>query len=586
MPPWVARQCHVWRAPHSVPGAWSVSTAQSRLPRAFLARSYSQSSNGDDLRRLNTANSAIIIPRSVHAQPDDLIAHIQPVDHARLNRDRFAVFFVTPAFAPWLLDDHIFLRKALRQAYAHELDSEESPYGRLHALCAVVDKLPTPKAIADRGKVGNEASQRMIQPPFLQDGYEGIAYTTLRFDDSIPASAPAAVDEKAAITFTTSVHADITGHFGDSLQLPLANTVFQTGSPSTMTYSTWSKRKGASEFELEEKRNVTQHGIRLHRSGTSQQYISALAVPLLPLTDPRCVEASMGNILRRIVGPNGESVTASQELERVVPRYHEARGEMSQATSVWALIIPKELMIPVSHKTNALLKRPSDVDSTSAGEDKARWYAFWKKPVIWNDLIPKALASGARLHRVLSGGGGWGKKAGLLSLDPVATTADAGSFSPGTSQEPTDLSSALQSVAHDGDYIQFFVSRSNPWQKPSGPDSLSYELESLEKLTKVDSTWGWELGTVPSTMDYIPGGSWQHSAPASKGAFAFKHTFGALAEGGITLHRQFRLTPEDAFWTISGSKLDVPYSRYSAVSIGPDEEDAEDIVGHAEKYEQ
>jgi hypothetical protein len=294
----------------------------------------------------------------------------------------------------------------------------------------------------------------------------------------------------------------------------------------------------------------------------------------------------MGNILRQIVGPDGESVTASQELENIVPRYYNARGETSQATSVWALLIPKELMIPVSHKTNALLKRPSDVDTASAGEDEARWEAFWKRSNVWNDLIPKALASGARLHRVLSGGGGWGKKAGLLSLDPVATTADAGSVAPGISQEPTDLSSALQSVAHDGDYIQFFISGSITPRKPPSPDSLSYQLESLEKLTKVDSTWGWELGTVPSTMDSIPGGSWQHSAPASEEVFVFKHTFGALAEGGITLHRQFRLKPEDAFWTISGSKLDVPYSRYSAVNIGPEEEGAEEDVGHAGTYEQ
>jgi len=463
------------------------------------------------------------------------------------------------------------------------LDWDGFPYARIHALCAVVDKLPVPKAIGERGNIEIEALERVIQPPVLEDGYEGIAYTTLRFDDSIPASSPAGEDEHAAISFIKSGRADALGHFGDAVRLPLANTVFQTGSPSTMTYSTWIKRKGQSDFELKEKNNVTQHGIKLYRGGPSQQCISTLAVPLVPLTEPRRVDASMGNILRRVVGADGKSATASQELETIVPRYYKARGETSQATLVWALLIPKELVVPVSHKTNSLLGRQSDDDSTAAAGDDALWEALWKRdPGHWNDLVPTALASSARLHRVLSGGGGWGKKAGLLSLDPIATAGDAMSPPAGLSSEPNDLNSALQQVSHDGDYIQFFISPSATSPEPSDSEAQSNKLEAL---TKVSTPWGWELGTVPSTMDTIPGGSWQHASPASKDAFVFKHSFGALAEGGLTLHRQFRLKTGDAFSLISGSKVDVPYSRFSAVTIGAEEEGVEEDVGDPEQYE-
>jgi hypothetical protein len=464
------------------------------------------------------------------------------------------------------------------------LDWNGFPYARIHALCAVVDKLPIPKAIGDQENIETEALERVKQPPVLEDGYEGIAYTTLRFDDSIPASTPPAADDNASVSFITSRRADSPGYFGDALRLPLANTVFQTGSPSTMTYSTWIKRKGGNDLELKEKRDVTQHGIQIHRGGSGQQCISTLAIPLVPLTDPRRVDASMGNILRRVIGPDGKSVTASQELESIVPRYYSSRGETSQATSVWALLIPKELMTSVLHKTNSLLGRQSDVDATTTAGNDSLWEAFWKRsPSHWNDLVPTALASSARLHRVLSGGGGWGKKAGLLSLDPIATAVDAKWSTVGMSNEPNDLSSALQQVAHDGDYIQFFISPSATSTAPNDPEAQSMKLE---ELTKVSTPWALELGTVPSTMDSIPGESWQHADSASKDVFVFKHSFGALAEGGLTLHRQFRLKSGDAFSLISGSKVDVPYSRFSAVNIGAEEEGVEEDVGDPEMYEK
>jgi hypothetical protein len=543
-----------------------------------ISRTYAESSVPyDNTYNISTTNSAIIIPRSVDTQPEDLVSHIQPVDRARLNRDRFAVFFVTPAFASWLLDDEIFLRKALRQMYTHLLKSDNTVYTRIHALCAVVDKLPAPRAIGDAKNLSSEALKCMKQPPVLDIGYEGMAYTTLGFHDSVVADEQTGADEKATISFIASGHADASGKFGDALRLPLANTVFQTGSSSTMIYSTWFKKNGESDLFLKEKRNVKQHGIKFQRGASVKQCVSTLAVPLIPLTDPRYVDASMGNILRRVIGPDGTSVTASQELEHSVPQFHNARGDLSQATSVWALLLPKQLMDHFLQKTNTLLGRQSfGVGSGTPARELDLWESLWRrKPTPWNDLVPTALASGARLHRVLSGGGGWGKKAGLLSLDPVATTEDAPSMS-------SDLSSALHQVAHDGDYIQFFVSPLTSSHVSNDPDAQSKELK---ELAEASISWQLELGTIPSTADAFPGGSWQHKGSASKDAFVFKHSFGALTEGGLTLNRQFKLKSGDAYSLISGSKVDVPFSRFSAVNIKDDEEDVVAGVGDPDNHE-
>ncbi|KAF1962275.1 hypothetical protein CC80DRAFT_487779 [Byssothecium circinans] len=575
MPPWVTRQWHVLRG---------LKPATARIYRAhhLALRAYSQTSDGDDrdgTLKLSTANSAIIIPSSiVGTTPEDLIKHITPVEKKHLTRDRFAVFLVTPSFAPWLLDDSAFVHKALRQAYGEWFSLAKQPYTRVHALCAVVDKLPAPRTLPsldDITSLEKEARDRAKQPPVGETGLEGIAYATLCFSDSIPSSSEPPADQ-AAITFVASkTSEDSAGYFSDTLRLPLANTVFQTGTPSTMIYSTWEKSKDAVDFTLKAKQQVTHHGIMIHTGAPGTKQTSALTVPLIPLTTPRQVEASMGNILRRITGPDGNSVVASQELEKVVPQFYSARGESAQATMAWALVMSKETLEPILAATNSILGRLSeDASKGSAAADAELWENLWKKhPTAFNDLVANALAAGARLHRVLSGGGGWGKKAGLLSLDPVATAQDNNSTEGSMFDGPGDLSFALQQVARDGDFIQFFISPSSGTQGGSADD-----IEKLKGLENLDNKWSWELGTIPSTADALPAGSWQHDAATPKETFVLRHSFGALTEAGMMISRQFKLDPNESFSLIGGSKVDVPFSRFSAVTTGLEEGIHEEAV--------
>ncbi|KAJ4351642.1 uncharacterized protein N0V89_006985 [Didymosphaeria variabile] len=568
MPPWVARQWHAWGCLRSVSGDLCHSQ---RFRGPITLRSYAQSSSQSGAKiQLRTANSAVIIPSSVgNTLPEDLITHIKPVLRKRVTEDRFAVFFVTPAFATWLLDDTVFLQKALRQAYKHILDRNESPYAvQIHALCAVVDKLPISRPIGSIDHIEEEGLQRIEDPAIQETGHEGIAYATLRSSDSIPTPSDAAQD-KASISFVGFERSNEEGeHFSDSVRLPVANTVFQTGSPTTMTYSTWEKAKGSQVLTLKEKRNISHHGIRMQLDSDTQP--TALSVPLVPLSKPREVVASMGNILRRVKGPDGATITASQELEQLLPSYFGARGEPSQATTVWALVMDHDHVMEAQNGTDLLLERASSDGHQNKTEDKS-WENMWKQdPPPWSPLVSTALRSGARLHRVLSGGGGWGKKAGLLSLDPIPTvetdTADELSTFDAI-DGPGDLGSALQQVAQEGDYVQFFMSPSVPEEDVvtagSSPDK---------------AVWGLELGTIPSTTDSMPAAPGQAETAGTNEISVFRYTFGALAEGGMILSRSSKLKPGDSFSTVGRTTVDVPFSRFSAVkwrtesSLGEDED--------------
>lgn len=175
--------------------------------------------------------------------------------------------------------------------------------------------------------------------------------------------------------------------------------------------------------------------------------------------------------------------------------------------------------------------------------------------------MSKAITEGARLHRVLSGGGGWGKKAGLLSLDPVPANEAAEPSKhddlPNTINDPEDFESTLTPVVRDGDSIQFFISPKSDLEK------IAQETNTRRLASVVPKRhWGWELGTIPSTIDSVPGESWQHRPRPTK-KIHVHHGFGALTEGPMTLTRHSHVN-SDKDVTVNVTTIDVPFSRLSA----------------------
>lgn len=491
-----------------------------------------------------------VIPHSLHQDDATLLGHMKslPID-LRADKQRFCVILATPAFAPRLRNPH-FVAEILDRMHRRTKPQLRKINGlRLQALCAVVDKLPV-----------NMPHLAASPPTLAAAGFEGIAYVSLPPMCSVPSEGPSSTSSASAAGAIDFIFPTPTSHDRPAIQrlrLPLANTLFHTGTPTTMFLSVYTNLGSDNlDLNLESTTPLAHHGVRIdpHQPGA---YIHpdtepSLAIPLLPLTEQRCVKASMGNIVRRIVGPDSHELTASSELEDAVPRFFKARDETPQAITAWALVVPSAIEVYMRSLTHQwLAKTPPEGSDTP-------WETMWRQdPRRYEGIVRAALTRGARLHRVLSGGGGWGQKAGLLSLDPVP----ANDFAPlpviehpiNTPAEPTDFASTLIPVINDGDFIQFFVQPTSYLSANISQHDAQSPLKTLSEKVAL----GWELGTVPSTVDTIPGQSWQHRSSTARGASTFTRSFGALSEGPLKLTQYTLNDPVKPVTTT----VDVPFTR-------------------------
>jgi hypothetical protein len=384
--------------------------------------------------------------------------------------------------------------------------------------------------------------------------------------DASVSSTELSPSDNGAIDFIIAEHGAEGSLRRDTLRLPLANTVFQTASPSTMVLSEWKNDSIGEDLKMTSKTKVSHHGIRLLNRTSAKETVPTLNIPLIPLTVPRVVEGCMGNIVRRLVGPEGESMQASAELENVVPRFFRSRGQPAQATAAWALVIPQELKDTINARTEELLSGLPIGTAAVEGTKEEPWERLWRSdPPVWNTLVSKTLAEGARLHRVLSGGGGWGKKAGLLSLDPVPFNkarkpSSEEDFTP-MINDPEDFASTLTPVVRDGDSIQFFISPKSDLAAEAKKFDSMEKLLTIRPRNRSSNRISWDLGTIPSTVDSIPGESWQNSSGAEASVVSFQGSFGALTEGALTLTQHLQ-KGEDGALPVSTTTVDVPFTSF------------------------
>jgi hypothetical protein len=137
---------------------------------------------------------------------------------------------------------------------------------------------------------------------------------------------------------------------------------------------------------------------------------------------------------------------------------------------------------------------------------------------------------------------------------------------------PGAFEDALTPVVQDGDAIQFFIS---PASDSAGEADGHAERAKLKALSK-ERTWGWEVGTIPSTMDSIPGGSWQHTGTDPNHLAVFNHSFGALAEKGMTLTRRLHAGLDSASM-LATTTVDVPYTRFWTVELEDQQKSKTDV---------
>lgn len=230
------------------------------------------------------------------------------------------------------------------------------------------------------------------------------------------------------------------------------------------------------------------------------------SLPLRALTPPRRIAAGLGNILKQL-DSDGAAVGASRELEKAVTEYVGAQEPNAGGVSVFARLTPRN---------------PAEEEGKEGGCD--------------------FLAPGVRVHRVLSGGGGWGSKAGLLSLDPQGE-ADVGGFAegfensvfnavgqPGAEGEGKKRPTGIVTV---GEWVQFFVA----------------------EVPAEEGGKGVRAGSVPKVEELMVGEEGKVGGESVTGEEkVLEGVFGGFAEQGV--------------W-VGGKMLDVPFAE---VEIGVKEE--------------
>ena len=447
---------------------------------------------------------------------------------------------MTPTFSRWLSDDDIFLRPALARLFGASDQSVccSGASKSLNVLVAVVDRLNLLNQIT-------ETNAREVTSS--RNGYEGVGYfLTDRQDIRVELDEAQQESPERQLVFNFSSYptnvtkariqryGSVSSYSSSSttIKLPLANTIFQTGQLATLRQSEWYLSDKAPGWHREATRELSSASLTwpptapLHMRNLSKH----LVIQLVPLTVPREVEASMGNIVRNLRNES-TPIPASKELEVSISDFFRTRGIPPHTLSVWALISPASALD--SDKSDSALQAIRD---NWAGD----------LPDISQNII-SALSKGARLHRVLSGGGGWGKKAGLLALDPGDYRSSKTEAEDENSIEDLDEEEALTQVARPGDFIQFFITPP-ALKKPPPKIQATYTRRkaSIQQLS---------IGVVPSSInDRLP----DHTSRANETA-QFSVSRGGckiLTESALNLQLEYGGDVRRTY----ASKLDVPYA--------------------------
>ena len=442
------------------------------------------------------------------------------------------MLLVTPAHIRLLDDNSTFVPSILRLAV-----ETTKPWQEFDLLAAVVDRIPQTRSTPSYRTQDRHAANADCSPrKRLQDGFEGISVAILDSEVATPdlwspkstskERETMTIQQRCTISFALPPSPGVRTQLSDNsasqplvkrvLQLPVANTLFQNGRTSTLFAQRWnltSSKSSTSEHVSSNKtwlpQQTVQMGTVFADEGMRLQLDHLVHSHLVPITPARTIAAAMGNIIRKISGENAsaEDAPASEELERAIASAIQ-RGQIpSQQAGVWALIRPQ---------------RYTALDRAAQTQGTVR------------DLIEYAVLSGGRLHKVLSGGGGWGQKHGLLSLDPDSDyihhhRAFEPSFGDDEDVE-AEKREALGEVAKPGDTITFYV-----YKSPSDADPATFYTRVILKRDQ-GAAPTLTFGSLPSTMDAMPEVDTTNAKdnPLSRFTVEENH-FGMLSEQGMSI---------------------------------------------------
>ncbi|OJD22176.1 V-type proton ATPase proteolipid subunit [Blastomyces percursus] len=407
--------------------------------------------------------------------PSDVISKLPSLPQSDDISHTVPVLLVTPAFASWVVNPHPFLRESITHLFQNARRNISGGHaGFVYSVVTVVDKLPVPSTNSIQ-REGEEGRDKLGG----KSGCEGISLFLVDRDALTTKVAPSLQNRDMSTPETEPTLSYLYRQIPTKRVSPavttftevgirLANTVFLNGKSRTMLASRW-RYSSHSEpnhesptLTLDKEYNL----LNCQINGATKPHEVTARVPLHPVTKPRVITTSMGNIISQLRHQDDGSrstIHASAELEKALPAYLEANNLQNQRVAVWALVRPVSLQGGL-HVASGMSAATAD-------------------PLV-------AINEGARLHRVVSGGGGWGKKQGLLSLDPEYSYQTAGDAALGSGrvrlvheifEEVASGSEAAAEVEEDSEQMANLVGESVPGSIQFKDGRLTTDLSEIAK---------------------------------------------------------------------------------------------------------
>lgn len=511
--------------------------------------------------------------------PADVIRHLPVHPPSADIQPKVPVFLLTSAFAHWADPSHYFFQESISHIFEITRVGS-SPQNDIYAVFAVVDKIPGSLGDSEP-QIGNTFDKSLSGV----SGHDGLSLLFANQNELYGEVAKAQKfgdsslnDTERALAFSVFSPRDSAEQTKSvEFNIRVANTLFLNGRPRTLIAARWGVDAENKAIHMKDQYELVNCRIR----STGEAHVMPPRIPLHPVTQPRTIMASMGNILSQISKADGSdaAVPASTELEKAIPEYIKTHDVQDQRLAVWAYIQP-------------------DTSESNGGSQKSMSTRHDEQQFL-------GLHGDARLHRVVSGGGGWGKKQGLLSLDPECNyqtdksrrkllpigelfgSGNAGvedeldidalfdEFPNLTQSEDGSLITPLAELAKVGNSIQFFVASLDD---PQGYQSTSFgegEPSTSPHHERADGQQDiYAFGVIPpletshsqdSGSSYVDGNT--ASTDSSNKVIIIDHHFGALSETGITYNPDLQEGNEKAGGRIKGGKIDVPGSRITLKTV-------------------
>lgn len=457
------------------------------------------------------------------------------------------VLLVTPSRFDLLKDENTFIPRLLALLFSNPKAARG-----FHVLVTVVDKIPLPTE--SKRLIGYQHFQGCEGISLLIGKSEEIAPDLELAQDRVGERETTTIQQPGVLSFLFKPSAAMLSHATENksgftlfeLKVPVANTIFHNGQTSTLYAGRWISSDSATGFSCVRKVSLSQQTLHVGRLFPHASYPQFHLYPnLIPIGPPRIIAAAMGNIIRQVYAGSGSNpevaVPASKELEEAVSQHLKTGKDPTRKLDIWALVTPRECSVTT---LQAQTKFPN--------------------------MISNFILNGSRLHKVMSGGGGWGIKKGLLALDPDSDyNCPEHEMQMGFGEDPIeDLagSQIYRDVVKPGDIVSFFTPRRLEFP-PGNPRKLQDDWDSVS----VRGGHSTVFGTLPSSMDAMP------NSPLASGqtGLPFDHLliqnhFGILSEHGMSINIHNDCFDDSGKFgaenprVVVRTKLDAPYIRFSA----------------------